>query len=144
MREAGRIHERLRQAAFIGDQAKALRSLVVREANASAGGRPFSLEPLRLLSGMLAEAAPAATIGGPPQVVRVATHMNTRPYIVRWEGQDTLFGRPLFPYESVDYWIIDPVTGVISKPRGIGVRTPGSDEPAGIPTIDGGSTPEVH
>ncbi len=145
VREAGKIHERLHQAAFIGDQAKGLRSLVVREGNAAADGRPFSLEPLRLLSKMLTEAPATSTIGGPPQVVRVATHMNTRPYIVRWEGQDTLFGRPLFPYESIDYWIIDPVTGIISKPRGIGVGAPAIEPVAPEPPIvDGGSTPEVQ
>lgn len=50
--------------------------------------------------------------------------MNTRPFCVKWEGQDTLFGRVLFEYENTDYWSIDPYTGEFELPRKFG-RRPG-------------------
>jgi hypothetical protein len=48
--------------------------------------------------------------------------MNTRPLCVRWQGQDTLLGRPLFKYENTDYWIVDPFTGKFNIPRKFGYR----------------------
>jgi hypothetical protein len=48
--------------------------------------------------------------------------MTTRPFYVKWKGEDTLFGRPLFEWENVDYWGIDPITSVISPPRKFGYR----------------------
>ena len=48
--------------------------------------------------------------------------MNSRPLCVRWENDDTLFGRPLFEYENTDYWVVDPFTGKFFKPRKFGYR----------------------
>ena len=134
--EARSFHSRLRKAAFVGDRATALRTLVMRKLQGSPG-KSWYLEPLQVLAEMLSGAGPGDTIGGPPQVVRIAKHMNTRSFCIRWQGQDTLYGRPLFPYESVDYWVIDPVRGVISMPRGPGVRPPppGDDGAAAVAAI---------
>jgi len=65
----------------------------------------------------LQDADPNGTIGGPPQLIRVTQHMNTRPLCVRSKDEDTLFGRPLFEYENTHYWIVDPFTGEHFKPR---------------------------
>lgn len=116
--EARTFHKYLRKAAFIGDRATALRSLLMREL--SAASRPWHLEPLRVLSKMLSGATADDSIGGPPQVVRIAKHMNTRCFCVRWQDQITLYGRPLFSYESVDYRVIDPVSGAITQPLPFG------------------------
>jgi hypothetical protein len=100
-------------------------------------GPSVSLEPLRVLAEMLLAAGKADTIGGPPQVVRVAKHMNTRCFVVRWQGEPTIFGRPLFPYESVDYWVLDPVAGTTSPPELFGRQ---GQAPEGVA---GPAAPEV-
>jgi hypothetical protein len=74
------------------------------------------------MSGMIAGAGRNDTIGGAPQLIRITQHMNTRALCVRWEGQDTLFGRPLFDYENIDYWIVDPYSCKFSRPRKFGNR----------------------
>jgi hypothetical protein len=132
-REASAFHPRVRKAAFIGDWAKRVRSAVVKDLDAG-GKRLAYLEPLRTLAAILKDAPAADTIGGPPQVVRLTVHMNTRPLCVRWEGQDTLFGRPLFAYENVDYWTVDPFTAKFTLPRKFGRRraeTPTDEGPGG-------------
>src|SRR5207245_2384954 len=83
---------------------------------------PLYLEPLRSLCNMLSQANDTDTIGGPPQLIRITQHMNTRPLCVRWNGEDTLLGRPLFDYENTDYWIVDPSTGKFRRPRKFGNR----------------------
>jgi hypothetical protein len=45
---------------------------------------------------------------------------------VRWNGDDTLFGRPLFDYENIDFWSVDPFSGQLTPPRKFG-RRPGGD-----------------
>jgi len=120
-REALTFHRRLSKAAFIGDWSKAFRSRLVKKLNA--GGPPVYLEPLQLLSEVLESTKLSDTIGGPPQLVRITQHMNTRPLCVRWNEEDTLFGRPLFDYENTDYWIVDPNTGKFARPRKFGNRT---------------------
>jgi hypothetical protein len=119
-REANNFIPSLRKAAFIGDASKAVRSAIARELS----GRSSSvyLEPLTVLSGLLRDAGRNASIGGPPQLVRVTQHMNTRPLCVRWEREDTLFGRPLFAYENTDYWVVDPFSRTFTKPRKFGHR----------------------
>jgi hypothetical protein len=96
------------------------------QALSSAVPEKVSMEPLRILAEMLQKTALADTIGGAPQLVRIAPHMNTRPFCVLWgkENKPTLFGRQLFDYENCDYWIIDPFTGQASEPRNYG-RRPG-------------------
>lgn len=80
------------------------------------------LEPLGVLARFLEDAGPTDTIGGPPQIVRISQHLTTRPLCVKWKGDTTLFGRPLFDYENTDYWIVDPLTSQFSKPRKFGYR----------------------
>lgn len=113
-RNARSFCERLRKAAFIGDAAKNYRGRLTREIGGA--GPHVSLEPLKVLSEMLLDPKAPASIGGPPQVVRVGAHMNTRCFAVRWRDEPTLFGRPLFDYEKVDYWTLDPVLGTIKPP----------------------------
>jgi hypothetical protein len=119
-RDAVSFHNRLRKAAFVGDWAKRLRAEVVRSIREP--GPHVYLEPLRTLAEMLQGAPRRDTIGGPPQIVRITAHMSTRPLCVRWNDEDTLFGRPLFDYENVDYWIVDPFTGQFARPRKFGHR----------------------
>jgi hypothetical protein len=127
-RESVSFVSRLKKAAFIGDWSKRARSVMAREFGGD--GPPVYLEPLRVLSDFLGKADKNDTIGGPPQLVRITQHMNTRPLCVRWNNEDTLFGRPLFDYENTDYWIVDPLTGRFSRPRKFGNRSllPESDD----------------
>jgi hypothetical protein len=125
-REAKAFGPRLRKAAFIGDWAKKVRTNLVREL--AEGKGPAYLEPLRVLAMTLQSAEPPDTVGGPPQLVRITQHMNTRALCVRWKGKDTLFGRPLFDYENTDYWIVDPFSGRLSRPRKFGDRPGGSGD----------------
>jgi hypothetical protein len=126
-REAHSFHPRLRKAAFIGDWATRLRSSIFKELG-SASGDPLYLEPLRSMSTLLKGAKELDTIGGPPQLIRITQHMNTRPLCVRWNNEDTLLGRPLFDYENIDYWIVDPETGKFQRPRKFGHRSEQNDE----------------
>lgn len=137
-RAARTFHPRLRKAAFIGDRATDLRGQLARML--APEGPPVSLEPLGVLAEMLLAAGKADTIGGPPQVVRVAKHMNTRCFVVRWQGKPTIFGRPLFPYESVDYWVLDPVAGTTSPPELFGKQGQARQAPGGVA---GSAGPEV-
>ncbi len=118
VRESRTFHEKLRKAAFIGDQSRRLREELFRTL------RPLSraahMEPLGVLSELLRSATPTGTIGGAPQVIQITQHMNTRPLVVRWNNEDTLFGRPLFQYERVDYWSIDPFSGLPYPPDKFG------------------------
>ena len=122
-RPCNNFHPTLDQAAFIGDWGTRFRTRVYQ-----ALCRPEEIgvhaehRPLIELSGLLSETDAAASIGGPPQVVRIGAHMNTRPFCVPWGDPPvkTLFGRPLFDYENCDYWSIDPKSGVISPPDPIG------------------------
>lgn len=124
-REALSFHSRLPKAAFIGDWSKRVRGQLIRSLQ-SGTGRVY-LEPLRVIAEQLRANKDdvAATIGGPPQLVRITQHMNTRPLCVRWNGEDTLFGRPLFDYENTDYWVVDPFTAEFSRPRKFGHRDHG-------------------
>jgi hypothetical protein len=122
-REARGFHSLLHCATLIGDRARLFRSELVRALNARGEQRmPVNLEPLTVLANVLRQAGEDDTIGGPPQFLRIAAHMNTRPFVVRWKDADTLFGRKLFHYENVDYWTIDPFSLRITKPRKFGVR----------------------
>lgn len=120
-REAVSFHQYLRKAAFIGDQAKSVRSRLSKDLPSLT--RPAYLEPLKVLAESILDAGPGSTIGGPPQVVRISQHLNTRPLCVKWKGVDTLFGRPLFDYENTDYWSVDPLTGQLDQPRKFGHRS---------------------
>src|SRR2546425_1900977 len=102
-REASGFHPRLPQAAFIGDWSRRIRSAVARDLRSVRGSLVY-FRPLRVLAESLRAAQPTDSIGGPPQLVRISQHMNTRPLCVPWAGEVTLFWRPLFPSESVGYW----------------------------------------
>jgi len=119
-REALSFHPRLSKAAFIGDWARPVRNALVRRLNSD--GPHAYLEPLSVLAEFLKGAKPTDTIGGPPQMVRIAEHMNTRPLCIRWMNEVTLFGRPLFDYENSDYWTVDALTGKVEMPRKFGLR----------------------
>jgi hypothetical protein len=132
VREAKSFHPRLRKAAFIGDWSTRLRNTISKDLGISEG-RHLYLEPLTTLASLIDGAGKNDTIGGPPQLIRITQHMNTRPFCVRWKDQDTLFGRPLFDYENIDYWTVDPVTRRFLKPRNFGHRfrtEPAEDENA--------------
>lgn len=131
-REAKSFHPRLPKVTFIGDWATPFRSRIAKYLAQSKETKRLYLEPLMHLSELLAAAKPTDSIGGPPQLIRITQHMNTRPLCVQWEGQDTLLGRPLFEYENTDYWIVDPFTGRFYMPRKFGHRlVPASDEANG-------------
>lgn len=137
-REAKSFHPRLRQATFIGDWAKPFRSRLVQHLNSEASRRPVYMEPLQVLAGLLRSANASDSIGGAPQLVRVTQHLNTRPLCVRWEDEDTLFGRPLFPYENTDYLIVDPFTGGMMRSRKFGTRIAPVRDSAAVDDADRG------
>ena len=101
-RESLSFHPSLNKIAFIGDRAKDLRGRLVLDLKMLQEGHKVFLEPMRTLARMLEAATIADSIGGPPQVIRVTPHMNTRPLCVLWgsEKVPTLFGRELFDYEK--------------------------------------------
>jgi hypothetical protein len=120
-RESDNFNARLKKAAFIGDWSTRLRSTMAKELSCTEGGHVY-LEPLQSLCRLLANAKDSDTIGGPPQLIRITQHMNTRPLCVRWNDEDTLLGRRLFDYENTDYWIVDPTTLKFRIPRKFGHR----------------------
>lgn len=134
-REAVSFRPRLAKAAFIGDWSKRVRAKL--ESLLSGEGGPVYLEPLTVLADFLRSAKPEHTIGGPPQLIRITQHMNTRPLCVRWGKEDTLFGRPLFAYENTDYWIVEPFERRFLRPRKFGHRVgldDGEEEGEGAPS----------
>lgn len=76
------------------------------------------MEPFEALVSLLRRTTPDATIGGPPQVVKIYRHMNCKPLGVYWPvkvgGEPfknrTLLGRKLFDTEQYDFSFIDPDT----------------------------------
>lgn len=117
------FHPQLSQAAFIGDWATRFRSRLHKALTRDEKpGIHSEHKPFVELADLLKECDGNASIGGPPQVVRVGAHMNTRVFCVPWgtPSAKTLFGRRLFDYENCDYWSIDPITGIISPPDPIG------------------------
>jgi hypothetical protein len=119
-REARSFCERLAKAAFIGDRSKQVRAKLARQLNEA--GAPAYLEPLTVLAEFLKSSTREDSVGGAPQLVRITQHMNTRPLCVRWNGVDTLFGRPLFAYENTDYLIVEPFTRHFLRSRKFGHR----------------------
>ena len=138
-REALTFHPRLRKAAFIGDWGTRLRNKLAADLG-QADGAPLYLEPLTAISELISSAGPNDTIGGPPQVIRISQHMNTRPLCVRWNRKDTLFGRQLFDYENIDYWTVDPYSRRFQRPRNFGNRF---DEDFDVVGVDGDSAESV-
>lgn len=143
-RPAKNFHPRLGQIAFIGDVAKDFRSKLIARLSVDDVDKTkhFEYLPLALLRDELRAADRTSSIGGPPQLVRIAEHMNTRVLAVEWDASansteprmdiraPTVLGRPLFDYENVDYWVLNPDTFSTVRPRTFGHR----DEPGEVAT----------
>ena len=106
---------------FGGDQADEARKRFISHMTRKFSENPNMLknskldwEPFEVLRDMLKDPNKAHTIGGAPQIIKIYQHMNTMPLAVYWprksEGQIFLNGRPVFDYENIDNWIIDPET----------------------------------
>jgi len=128
-RPADSFHPLLPQIAFIGDRAKDARSRMLMTLKAiDAQNLPphFEYLPFAILRDMLRGSDHDSSIGGPPQLVRIAEHMNTRVLAVKWPGGDnktlTLMGRKVFAYENIDNWHLDPDTFQVTRPRSFGYR----------------------
>lgn len=74
----------------------------------------FGYEPFMVLRDLLRSAGATDTIGGAPQMVSISQHMNSRHTAVYWPkkegGKIHLGGRPVFDFENIENWIIDPDT----------------------------------
>lgn len=76
------------------------------------GDQGLDLEPFEALVRFLRRSGPDASVGGPPQLVKVYQHTNTIPIPVLWpnrnSGHVSMLGRKLLQYENVDEWSLDP------------------------------------
>ena len=74
-------------------------------------GDGMDMEPFEVLRDKIREKSNQA-IGGPPQIVKIYSHMNIMPYGVFWPNKEskqiTFLGRPILNYELVPYLILDP------------------------------------
>lgn len=108
---------------FAGDWAKEAKNRLNQLIRAKYGngmelykGNGFDMEPFEVLRDLLRENSKRAdvTIGGPPQIVKVYQHMNCKPIGVYWpdlaSNVPTILGRTAFPFETIDYWVMDPDT----------------------------------
>lgn len=81
---------------------------------------------------MLRDAKQESSIGGAPQLVRIAEHMNTKVIGVKWGNANnkftTVMGRQIFEYENTDNLTIDPDTFKYTRPRSFGYREPQLEE----------------
>ena len=90
---------------------KRLVRLLKERGKISSGG--LDMEPFEVLRDMIRDSVDA-TIGGPPQVVKVYRYMSTSTYGVWWpkrgDGTVTLLGRSLLHYEKLQGLVLDPDT----------------------------------
>lgn len=106
---------------FIGDEvptAKQRLGKLLASSGKKRGSR-LNMEPFKVLVGMINDAS-FATIGGPPQLVKIYPHLNVRPYGVFWpernagapdeEQRVSVLGRPFLAYEKTQYLVVDPKT----------------------------------
>ena len=74
-------------------------------------GDGFDYEPFEVLRDMIRENIDPS-IGGPPALLKVYSHMNCMPYSLLWpdrkSGSGTILGRPLLDYEVASYPLFDP------------------------------------
>jgi hypothetical protein len=74
--------------------------------------RRYDMEPFEVIRDMLRCARPADSIGGPPQLTSLCQHMISKPLGVFWPDRQSndvfVNGRPVFEFENIDSWIIDP------------------------------------
>jgi hypothetical protein len=81
----------------------------------------FNWEPFEILRDLLRENRHnhAASIGGPPQILKIYQHLNYRHIGVYWpnqqEGNVTIAGRRILDYERPECWILDPDTLLTSN-----------------------------
>ncbi|WP_018861577.1 hypothetical protein [Thioalkalivibrio sp. ALJ3] len=72
----------------------------------------FDYEPFEVVRDLLRNAGPNDTIAGAPQIVSVSQHMNSRHTAVYWPDKSCekvfLGGRPVFGFENIENWIMDP------------------------------------
>lgn len=110
--------------AFIGDKSREARDKLFALLRARHGddsiikGAPFykhyDMEPFEVIRDMLRTAEPHSTIGGAPQLLSVCQHMTSRHLAIYWPNKENggiyLSGRPVFEFENIDSWILDPDT----------------------------------
>jgi hypothetical protein len=97
------LYSRLR--ARYGDESISARSTLQRK---------FGYEPFEVVRDLLRAAGPNDSIGGAPQIVTVSQHMNSRHVALHWPrregGKIFIAGRPVFDFEKLENWILDPDT----------------------------------
>ncbi len=89
----------------------------------------LDMEPFEVLRDMIRDPV-FSSIGGPPQIVKIYKHLNTLPYNVFWptkgSAQITFLGRPLLPYETNRFLLLDPDTFAVYNWQGETI----------VPTVD--------
>ncbi|MFZ5956798.1 hypothetical protein ACOXVJ_04695 [Pseudomonas knackmussii] len=74
----------------------------------------YNMEPFEVIRDMLRRSTRVDSIGGAPQIVAVGQHMISKPLGVFWPSMNDrkvyVNGRPIFDFENIDNWIIDPDT----------------------------------
>jgi hypothetical protein len=87
------------------------------------GDQGLDLEPFEAPVRFLRRSGPDASVGGPPQLVKVYQHTNTIPIPVLWpnrnSGHVSMLGRKLLHYENVDEWALDPDSLERVSPDGV-------------------------
>jgi hypothetical protein len=122
--------KKISQIAVIGDEpnVKIAKHLLRARVKRNASERVFHLnmEPFEVIRDMLRDADPAATIGGPPQVVIVHQFLQTMPVGIYWpdkkSGSVCIQGRKTLGYENIDRYILDPDTLDLESPSRNAVR----------------------
>jgi hypothetical protein len=112
---------------FAGDWQWRARSRLISLIRSRYGATPqadvdfyFDWEPFEVLRDVLREVADEdeASIGGPPQIMKVYQHMNCQHISVFWpsqaDGKITIAGRTILGYERPDCWVLDPDTFISS------------------------------
>lgn len=101
--------------AVTGDDTMEVRNRIFHLMNdrGKKSGDGMDMEPFEILRDKIREESNAA-IGGPPQIIKIYSHLNTMPYGVFWPRKETkqitFLGRPILNYELVPYPILDPDT----------------------------------
>lgn len=72
----------------------------------------FDFEPFEVVRDMLLSNN-FDTIGGPPQILKVSQFMKSNYVAVYWPNKESgdiyVCGRPVFSFEKLDNWILDPI-----------------------------------
>lgn len=74
----------------------------------------FDMEPFEVIRDMIRASGKDDSIGGAPQLVTIGQHMISKHVGVFWPNKESnkryVNGRPVFDFESIDNWILDPDT----------------------------------